>query len=472
MPGISVPEPAEDYLRRVLESGWDTVVELLKVGFDRRVRALAEVGRLWRSKLLSGELRDVVEELAKLTGYSIKNVELDLALVPEVLSEESLRNLFNYGLAGGWRSIDSPVEVSEGELVWNAPAGSVFIIASGNSIIPPVLAASTSFLAGNLTILRPSQTNFAAVKKVFDLLSEVSSGSAYEVEAMSKAIYVLYMSHDSPALRYILEEAPVSVVNYWGGEPGRTRVLSMAMKNPHRPRVLINGPLTGMVLVDEESANYDTAIKLARDVVLYDQQLCSSPTLAVLIGSRNSLVVFLKTLSRALDEVGDKFPVELSEGSFYRLHSFRKSLELDGVGVVYSRSARNPWTVVVRNLGELERAPLTWSTYSRRVLEVMSIENPSDLGKVLELQTRRLRKSGIDGIQTVSYAVSRYRLEEIVKTLAKFNVYRVVPLGESFLRTPAEPYDGEFIPKYYTRTIYLRVAEALGSLRQRGVYLP
>ncbi|MCX8185085.1 MAG: aldehyde dehydrogenase family protein [Sulfolobales archaeon] len=468
----STSEPTEEYLRQLLESSEKVSDELLRIGFDRRVRVLAEIGRLWRSKLSSSELEGVAEELAKSTGYSIRNIELDLALISEVLSEESLRDLFDYGLVGGYRSIDSPVEISEGELVWNKPVGSVFIIASGNSVVPPILAASASLLAGNLTILRPSQSNFTAIEKVFSLLTEISSAGVYDAEVLNRAIHVLYMSHESPALKYVLEEAPISAVNYWGGEPGRSRVLSTTMKNPHRPRVLINGPYTGIALVDEESADSDAARKLARDVVLYDQQLCSSPTLAIFIGSRETLVDFLKKLSKALDDIGDRFPVELTEGSFYKLHTFRKSLELGRVDVVYSRSASNPWTIIVRKLDELNRVPLAWSTYSRRVLEIVNIEKPADLDRVLEIQIKRLRKLGVDGVQTVSCAVSRDVFKEVVEILTKFNIHRIVPLGESFLRTPAEPYDGEFIPKYFTRAIYLRIVETLSNLRQRGVHLP
>ncbi|MEM0486848.1 MAG: aldehyde dehydrogenase family protein [Sulfolobales archaeon] len=472
MPTIAVPEPSEEYLESLLATSRGVAQKLLELGFDRRARVLHSVGKLWREKLESGELDELVRELTKSTGYSVKNIELDLYFVSEVLNEESLRGLFESSLVGGYRSIDSPVEVAPGEFIWNRPMGTVFIIASGNSVVPPVLAASTSILAGNLTILRPSQTNLVAVNKVFELISELASTGSFEAGVMGEAAKVLYMSHDSPTLRYLLEEAPVSVVNYWGGEPGRSRVLSMTVRNPHRPRVVINGPLTGVAIVDEESADLETARRLARDVVLYDQQLCSSPTFLLFVGARKPFLEFTKRLAKALDEVGSKFPIELGEGSFYRLHTLRKSLELKGVDVFYSRSAQNPWTLVVSKLDDAGAVTTEWGAYSRRVLEVIQVENLEGLSRGLEYVLNKLRKIGIDGIQTASYSVSKDRLASILGILSKYGVYRVVPAGESFLRTPAEPYDGEFIAKYYTYTVYIRVKDKIGELVARGAGIP
>jgi hypothetical protein len=48
-----------------------------------------------------------------------------------------------------------------------------------------------------------------------------------------------------------------------------------------------------------------------------------------------------------------------------------------------------------------------------------------------------------------------------VRELVGAGVYRVVPLGESFLRTPREPYDGEYIPRYFTYTSYFRVKRSV-----------
>lgn len=464
-------EPTEEYLKSLLDRSRDIVRELLELGFERRVRVLHSVGRLWRERLESGELQGLVEELARSTGYSVKNVELDLYFVSEVLNEGSLKGLFDSGLPGGYRSVDAPVEVSPGELIWNRPAGTVFIIASGNSVVPPVLAAATSVLSGNLTILRPSWTNLRALLEVFGLLAELTSAGSPEAKVVGEALRVFYMGHDSPALGYLLERAPVSVVNYWGGEPGRSRVLSMVARNPHKPRVVINGPLTGVAVVDEGHADLETARRLAREVVLYDQQLCSSPTFLLFLGSRESLSDFVRKLARALDEVGSRFPVELSEGSFYRLHTFRKSLELGGAMLAYSRSAQNPWTLVVRKADD-GGPPSTWEVHARRVLEVVHVGSLEELGRGLERVVARLRRMGVDGIQTVSYSVSGEALKAVLRVLGSHGVYRVVPLGESFLRTPAEPYDGEFIPRYYTYSMYIRLGEKLDSIAKRGVEIP
>jgi len=43
-----------------------------------------------------------------------------------------------------------------------------------------------------------------------------------------------------------------------------------------------------------------------------------------------------------------------------------------------------------------------------------------------------------------------------LRNLHWIGVYRVVPLGESYLRTPVEPYDGFFLPSVLSYAVYIR----------------
>lgn len=62
----------------------------------------------------------------------------------------------------------------------------------------------------------------------------------------------------------------------------------------------------------------------------------------------------------------------------------------------------------------------------------------------------------MDRVQTLSVAVGQSTFREILRNLHWIGVYRVVPLGESYLRTPVEPYDGFFLPSVLSYAVYIR----------------
>ncbi|MEM2216768.1 MAG: acyl-CoA reductase, partial [Thermofilaceae archaeon] len=122
---------------------------------------------------------------------------------------------------------------------------------------------------------------------------------------------------------------------------------------------------------------------------------------------------------------------------------------------------RNPWTVVLNRgksaLGLLPQNAIIPLHARGRFLEIIVVES---LGEAMEL-ARNLPKNpayiGVDRVQTLSVAVSREALREITGKLHLLGVYRVVPLGESYMRTPVEPYDGFYLAPLLSYTAYIRV---------------
>jgi hypothetical protein len=76
-----------------------------------------------------------------------------------------------------------------------------------------------------------------------------------------------------------------------------------------------------------------------------------------------------------------------------------------------------------------------------------------------------LRRNGVGKFQTASIRVSERNLNHVLKVLSILGIYRAVPIGESFFRTPLEPYDGESLPRYFTYTMYLRFIEKSDALK-------
>lgn len=453
--GASVFEPRVEWLSSLLRGARELQRELSSAPLDDRLKAIQLLGDSWREKLGEGRLERVKENLVKATGYSPSLIELEMELVGEVLNARNLRRLFDLTATGGSKSLEEPVEVAPGEYVRNLPAGPALIIGSGNSVIPPLIPATISLVTGNLTILRPSLANFEAVKEAYSALAHLP-----EDTPLKHALLVSYFTHESKSLAYLLEKAPLGVVNFWGGEPARTQVARAVSMNPHKPRFHVNGPMTGFAIIDSSSASIEVAEKLAIEMVLYDQQLCSSPTQAAFIGSFSEALEYADALCEALDKVGREYPLNL-ESIPYPLFVLRKSVELVGAKVYASNDPANPWTLVLSEgkplLDKVPQSVLIPLHARRRFLELVVVETLSDALKLVESLPVNPAYAGIDRVQTLSLAVCEDTLKRIAEALSLLGVYRVVPLGESYLRTPAEPYDGFYLPSVFSYTAYVRV---------------
>lgn len=464
-----IEEPTNQWIGRFVSKSNDLSISLRRVGFKKRAEIIEELGKIWVENLSNGKFSNLVEKISKHTGYSERNVEVDLLFISEVLNYDNLHRLFEKGLLGGWRSLDEPVEVDEGEYVLNVPLTPCFIISTGNTVIPSILPTAVSIASGCVTILKPSIVNYDVVVKVFSPLKELANTQEHAL-SLAKALLITYFQHNSPGLDYLLTNMPLGVVNYWGGEPGRTIIVEKVSKNPYKPRLLINGPLTGLAIIDEKSTESNAHFKLAVDIILYDQQLCSSPTYAVFIGSWDSGLLFARRLGEALNEVGSIFPKKTSEESLYNFFLVRKKLELSGYWVFSSLNPENPWIVAVykgrgKSSGRYRFTDSGLSIFQkRRVIEIIVLEEVNELRDLFLELLGYLKGFGVDKVQTVSVALSNDNFSKVIGLLASLGVYRLVPLGESFLRTPAEPYDGDFIPKYFTYTLYIRAKEKVSSV--------
>lgn len=456
-------EPRIDWIREYLSRAKAIQERLRSLGFEKRVRVLDSVGRVWAEKLESGFLETLKKELVKSTGYSEAMIEEDLRLVGEVFKKENIESLINSGLKGGVKSLDDFVEVVPGEYVSNLPAGPVFIIASGNSVIPPLIPTVTSLVTNNLTILRPSLTNYLVVREIFRSFEDLGD----EALVLGDALLVTYLSHDSKVLEYLLKEAPLGVINYWGGEPGRTVVYRAVAENPYKPRLISNGPLTGVAVIDGDSLGSslsEVSEALAREVLMYDQQLCSSPTIAFFVGSYEKAVQLAREVSKQLDVLGTSHKIEVSEGWLYKLNMLRKALEFQGAKVFKSSDPGNPYTVVVSkgrsSFTGLRLAPLELHS-RRRFIELVVVDSLGECVRFVRELPKITGYGGVDKVQTVAFWVSEEKVNSYVRELVSTGVYRIVPLGESFLRTPSEPYDGEYIPRYFTYAAYFRVNKSV-----------
>jgi len=277
-------EISSESIQKILSGGSTIQERLSNIGIRKRLKVIGEIGEIWRERLNSGRFEELKRILVKTTGYCEKLIEMEFSLVPIVLNEDSIKKNLECSPARNIEVLERFVEINDGESFRIVPAGPVLIISSGNSLLPSFIPSAISLAAGNLTILKPSLSNYLGIVEAYGILSELASASE-EARMMMDALIISYFTHDSVSLRRLLGESEIGVVNFWGGEPARSSITKIVSENPNHPRIVVNGPLTGCALIHEKSAGEEVAKALAKNIILYDQQLCSSPTLAFFIGS-------------------------------------------------------------------------------------------------------------------------------------------------------------------------------------------
>ncbi|MEM2661071.1 MAG: aldehyde dehydrogenase family protein [Nitrososphaeria archaeon] len=457
--GYRIFEVSESYFRKNFSNFKKIQEDLSSTPIFERLEVLSKVGQVWDIKLQRGQFDEVKGKLAKSTGYSENLIDLEFSFIPILFDSNNIRKNLEFSFKN-IEGLHKFIEVDDGEFYRYFPSGPIFIISSGNSIIPPLIPTTLSLVTGNMTILKPSLTNYVGVVKVLEILKDVAKNSKV-AERMINALLVSYFTHDSPALKYLLKEGNIGVINFWGGEPARTEVGKLVSENPNHPRFLVNGPLTGVAVIDEETADDDTAWGFAYNIILYDQQLCSSPTSAIFIGSTENALDFAVKVTRHLDEIGGEYRISLSESENIILHGVRRSLQLNGANVFYSKNFDNPWTVVVsKEKNALDSVIKYFPQYNiyrrKRFIEIQVVDNVEKVFHEIERVPLREAFKGVDKVQTVGLAVSQKNLEHILENVVKTGVYRIVPLADMFMRSAIEPYDGTILASAFTNTIYYR----------------
>jgi hypothetical protein len=447
-------EGAEELVRQAAEAQR----KLAGSNLQKRLKVVEEARKEWERRLNEGKLEELHALLIKRTGYAKSLIDLEFSLISQVLDPELLRTNLELSLIGGSESLDGFIDVGQGEKILNAPAGPTLIIASGNSIVPTLIPTMISLLSGNATILKPAAANYAGVVEVLSCLAAAKGETA---EAMRAALTVVYMNHDDEALEYLLGQAPVGVVNFWGGEPGRTSVRLKVAGNPNVPRFFANGPMTGVALVDQENATEATADGLAVDVVVYDQQLCSSPTLLAFVGEWEQGQAFAKMLGRFLDDIGAEFPLEMSDDQIFILQGARRSLMVQGSVLLSSKEQANPWTIAV-DKGKIgvdlmmKDYPAMALHVRRRFLQVVVVKTMAEAAALVRELPKHVAFHGIDKVQTVGLALNEKDHADAMRLLSREGVYRFIPIGDMFMRGPAEPYDGVSMASLFTYACYTR----------------
>lgn len=90
---------------------------------------------------------------------------------------------------------------------------------------------------------------------------------------------------------------------------------------------------------------------------------------------------------------------------------------------------------------------------------MISVRSMDEAEQMISALPQRPSYAGIDRVQTVGMAVPEQNEKDYSARLARQGVYRIMPVGDMYLRSALEPYDGISLASLFSYMVYLREKE-------------
>lgn len=438
---------------------------LLAVGTRGKVAAFDAGARFLRSckgrmaaDLLAGELIRA--------GYPEVSARREVDLLPSLLSCSHLDMMIGNqaALPGGADLLDGLyVPVAPGMTIAGFPVGPVLVIGSGNAFLPAVSASVQALLASCPVALRGSRLN----RRVLELLVDSLRGAGDPVlSSLMEHLHLLFLDHRDPQenrqLHALLRTGPFDAGVFWGGREMLDALLPQFAANPRHPLAIPMEPLTGVALITQsyvertQSALTEAAHDLSESMVLFGQQLCSSPTEAYFVGEHDRAEDLAAELAAHLAQSAEASARMITDREAMLLDRVRDRCEELGSTVHTPPHGSAAWTVVVtkhNSVFEQFPADLRLPIHDRHsFLELISVPDINTAADRIAALPVAPCHTAIKQVQTVlrlAHITDAQWLAGLLR--GRGGVYRLVPPAHVAARHPMEPADGQHLLSLFTR---------------------
>lgn len=431
--------------------------DLLAIGTRDKVAAFDAGARFLRSE----QGNELGRELVK-AGYPEVSARREVDLLPSLLSASHLDAMIGNqaALPGGADLLDGRyVPVAPGMTVAGFPVGPVLVIGSGNAFLPAVSASVQALLASCPVALRGSRLN----QRVLELLVDSLRGAGDPVlSSLMDHLHLFFVDHRDPEenrqLHALLRTGPFDAGVFWGGREMLDALLPRFAANPRHPLAIPMEPLTGVAFITQEYAERtrSAASDLGESMVVFGQQLCSSPTEAYFVGEHGRAEEFAAELAAQLARSAEAGERMIAGREAVLLDRVRDRCEERGSTVHTPPHGSAAWTVVAtRHTSVFEGFPagLRLPIHDRHgFLELISVPDIETAADRIAALPGAPCHTAIKQVQTVlrlADVTDAQRLAGLLR--ARRGVYRVVPPAHVAARHPVEPADGQHLLSLFTR---------------------
>lgn len=394
---------------------------------DKRLRLLAEVGKIWSDPESSYRKR-AQEALPELTGFSPEMIRLGLDELPGILDPRALRRKLNTELRGiphGPNAFLSDVPGAEGH--WY-PIGSVLHVLSGNVFLVAPGSLVEGILTGNVSILKMSSAETFFLPLFLESLKECDADGI-----VGSSVAAVDFPSSVRDVRDVFKRGVDGIV-VWGGEDA---VRGYRDGLPARTRFIVFGPKLSMALVTKkglaETGFSDTARLLSREIAVWDQNACTAPQVCFVEGLAEAEAL-LEALHGAMEgtlaELPPGRPAADAAVEIRKLRSIAEVAEARGGTKLRDSGADLNWTLFTDVEKVFEPSPLN------RTLRLV----PYDAFDDVVATVRPVRGY----LQTVGLIATVAESADIADALAFESALKTVRLGSMSGGNVDDPHDGQY----------------------------
>lgn len=411
----------QDDLESIFKLSLTKKKEFAQISLKEIIQTLSDFGEFWKKNptLHQEALLGLKEDIQ----FSHEMIEATLSIVPELFKKENLEKRFEAEV-GEINLLDSwcHSRVSVGK-VKAFPIGQLLHVTAGNVFISCIDSLIMGFLTKNISYIKLSSKNqffpffFAKTFIEFDKKNILADKfSILSWKGGDKKFEIPFKKH-------------VQGIVAWGGEE---MLMSLREDLPLGVKLFDYGPKISFQLLTKKGVEKETiedlASKIATDLLMWDQQACSSPQ-NLFFEDGIDLDILFKSIARELDqplfprgELSDDESVEILkeyEKSRYA-HYIQGANFLKGDTYLLAHDPE-PY---------LRPSPLN------RSLIFKKFKNIEDL--IDQISPFRFY------LQSCGYQVGAFEKDLYLNTMASIGIKRFAPIGFMSQGYPGLPHDGKY----------------------------
>jgi phenylacetate-coenzyme A ligase PaaK-like adenylate-forming protein len=414
----------KEELKNWLETSGDPLLSLKtrmrRTKLQDIVSVLHQLSEFWKK---NGHSEEIIRGIEKDSGFSRSEVEQTLAILPALLSEESLMKRLGAEFTNE-NMLDRFAKLPHQETLIKAqPLGLILHITAGNVFLSSLDSLLMAMVTKNISLLKVSSEN-----KTFPLYFARTLKKIDTNAVLSDKFAILHWKGGDQTIEAPLKKK-VNAIVAWGGEE---MISSMRKDLPAEVKLLDFGPKVSFQIMSRQGLSSMGLSKAAQavvsDVIPWNQGACASPQdLFVQEG------VDQNELMRALEAAFSNAPK-------------RNALSDDEATEILKEKYRALYSELMEN-GKMAAGP-DFLLHA----EANKYLRPSPLNRSLIIKTFKDAADLADHLrpfsyylQSASYLLSSDEKNDYLDELAAVGVKRLAPLGTITMGKDGAPHDGRFV---------------------------
>jgi phenylacetate-CoA ligase len=416
--------------------------KLLKLSVIEIADVLNDLGEYFKKESVR---KILLKNLPEISGFSNEMCEIGISVLSEILSKENILKRLNgefedYNYLDGFFQ-DKRVELKK--LI--KPHGIVFHIAPANVFLGIADSIVMAFITKNASLVKLSSRDTFFPLFFKDALNKVDKNGI-----VTSCLEFVNAGHDNDILSECCKNS--DAILFWGGKEAEEYYKSIT---PNGIKFIANGPRYSIALIEEKAmdeADYDG---LAKDIVFWEQQACSSPQVVFVLGDELKICSNLK---KALQKKISKLSYgEISIDEKIEILKIREYHRMEALinGINWPSEFINKDFSLLPLINDgIKPSPL------HRTVFIKKISSINEFLKITKEYTPFLQTLGLRII-----ADNKKKLSDKINTTG---FSRVVPLGKMSEGLFGAPHDGHYLLHELIR--YISIEDNASSALEDIIY--